>query len=272
MVCPNDIAFVDSIHGSFEKECVIGRHHTCQKLSLGDLPKKWVWPENDCMDDDIIGAETMQRLVRAIAFQASIVKLTGPAFECIAAEILHYLAVIVIDSFEVAKSLWYQEANVGRIRAPFDPPAHQDIVDDIICDFHLNESSSEESIHSENSHGSKHSADFDLFNYPPPMKVDEEGKYVCVIIPRQIEDAAVRLGRKPLLDDRGWKVSEGRTKKEEVKEAISMYALSLDDENSMPEADSDISMAVDSDETGEDEPSESGSESGSEPEFESESE
>jgi hypothetical protein len=256
VVCPDDVALVDAIRGSYEKECVVARHrHRCHKLSLGDSPKKWVWPENDCMDGEIIGAETMQRLVRAIAFQAGIVKLSGPTFDCIAAEILHYLAVIVIDAFEVSKSLWCQEANVGSIRSPFDPPAYQDIVDDIICDFHLNESSSEESIHSENSHGSEYSADFDLFNCPPPMKVDEEGKYVCVIIPRQIEDAAVRLGMKPLLDDKRWEVSEGRTEKEEVNEALLMYGSSLDDERSVSEAGSDSLMAVDSDETGEVDPS-----------------
>jgi len=78
---------------------------------------------------------------------------------------------------------------------------------------------------------------------------------------------------KPLLDDHSWKVSEGRTKEEEKKEALLMYGLSLDDESSMLEEDSESSMSGgDSDESGEHEPSESGSEPSSESEFESESE
>ena len=97
-VSPDDLVFVEAMRTDFELHCcVVGRHqtqqrHICQKLSLGSTPKKWVWPENDCMDDEIIGTKTMQRLVRAIAFRAGIVKLSGPAFECIAAEILHFLA------------------------------------------------------------------------------------------------------------------------------------------------------------------------------------
>lgn len=286
-VCPEDLVFVDAMRGSFDLPfCVVGRHqkqgrHICQKLSLalGDAYKKWVWPETDCMDDEIIGAVTMQRLVRAIASRAGIVKLSGPAFDCIAAEILHFLAVIVIDAFETSKSLWCHGTDVARLRTPLGL-FNQVIADDIICDLSKRSlASSEDSIHSENSHDSDRSFEFNhLSNYPPlSWTVDEEGKLVCVIIPRQIKDAAVRLGMKPLLDDQRWEVSEGRTKKEEVKEALLMYGLSLDDESSMLEEDSESSMSgEDSDESGEYEHSESGSDSGqgrsgSESEFESES-
>lgn len=229
-VCPDDIVFVDAMRTNFDLDCcVVGRHqkqgrHKCHKVSLDSTPRKWVWPENDCMDDEIIGTATMQRLVRAIASRAGIVKLSGHAFECIAAEILHFLAVIVIDAFEVSKSLWCHGADVGRMTTPFAAPGNQVIADDMICDLSkCTLDSSEESIHSENSHSLHDSKTAYLFNYPPPMEVDEEGKYVCVIIPRQIKDAAVRLGMKPLLDDKRWEVSEGRTKKEEVNEALLMY-------------------------------------------------
>ena len=78
-------------------------------------------------------------------------------------------------------------------------------------------------------------------NHPPTVTVDEDGRYVCVIIPRQIKDAAVRIGMTPLLDSQSWEVSEGRTKKEEVREAMSLYEyeLSSDDESSSSEGDSD---------------------------------
>jgi hypothetical protein len=259
------------------------------------------------------------------------VKLSGPAFECIAAEILHFLAVIVIDAFEVSKSLWCHGTDIGSLRTPLGL-ANQVITDDIICDIcevystHTqpwdalvapNERTHSEnnmdsqsfksiicdmsnctrsdlsnftslghfegSIRSENSISEKSISEESISeksfafnymsNYPPPMEVDEEGKHVCVIIPRHIKDAAVRLGMKPLLDDQRWEVSEGRTKKEEVKEALLMYDLSLDDESSMLDEDSESSMSgEESDESGEYESSESGSEPGSESEFESEPE
>jgi len=56
------------------------------------------------MDEEIIGSAQIQCLVRAIASRAGIVKLTGCAFDCIAAEILHFMAIIVIDAFETSKS------------------------------------------------------------------------------------------------------------------------------------------------------------------------
>ncbi len=263
-VCPDDLVFVDAMRGSFDLPfCVVGRHqkyqrHSCSMLSLGDSLKKWVWPENNCMDNEIIGALTMQRLVRAIASRAGIVKLNGPAFECIAAEILHFLAVIVIDAFEVSKSLWCHGTDVGRTTTPLAAPVHQGIVADVICDLSKCTLASEDSIHSENSMDSEKSFAINyMSNYPPPMEVDEEGKYVCVIIPRQIKDAAARLGMKPLHDDQRWELSEGRTKKEEVKEALLMYGLSPDDENSMSEVDSDGSVWQPDGEDGQDESSES---------------
>ena len=33
-----------------------------------------------------------------------------------------------------------------------------------------------------------------ITNHPPPSRLDEDGKHICTIIPRQIKDAAIRLG------------------------------------------------------------------------------
>ena len=236
VVCPNDILFVDSIRisdfGAF-RGCVLSRHqspsHSCSKLSLGDTPKMWHWPDHNCMDEGIIGTEQLHRMVRAIASCAGIVKLTGGTFDCIAAEILHFMAVIVTDAFEASKSLWCPHADVGddftgngRMSVAID--------DEIIGDEESDDTSTDSYLESNH-----------FANHPPTVTVDEDGRYVCVIIPRQIKDAAVRIGMTPLLDSQSWEVSEGRTKKEEVREAMSLYEyeLSSDDESSSSEGDSD---------------------------------
>lgn len=82
--------------------------------------------------------------------------------------------------------IWCNHANVGdsntRMRVS--------IADDIICDESGHSSTSSDCI------------PFGyIANHPPlPGTVVEDGKHVCVIIPRQIKDAAARLGMKSLLD------------------------------------------------------------------------
>ena len=223
MLCERDIEFVDSIRwadfGAFHSCNICSGRHCCTRLSFSNSPKIWEWPEDNCLEEDILGADQRQRMVRAIASRAGIVKLSGALFDSIAAEILHFMATIVIDAFEVSKSLWCPGTNVGRSRDPGEVETTALIDDEIIGD--------ESDDVSEQSY-----LQYDyITNHPPPSpELDEDGKYVCVIIPRQIKDAAVRLGMKPLLDDQRWEVSEGRTRKEEVNEALSMYGLSLDDD------------------------------------------
>lgn len=237
MVCENDILFVDSIIASdcsncdgFDSPCVICRQRQrqscCSRQSFCDSPKIWLWPDNNCLGEDIIGAEQRQRMVRAIASRAGIVKLTGGAFDSIAAEILHFMAIIVIDAFEASKSLWCPCANVGTSR--LDNLVAGNTGEAVAID---DEMIGEEECDDASAH-SYLEFDYITNHPPPPGTLDEEGRHVCVIIPRQIKDAAVRIGMKPLLDSQSWEVSEGRTKKEEVNEAIALYGLSLDDDSS----------------------------------------
>lgn len=214
VLCSNDIQFVDSIHssdfGTFHSCSVYRDSHCCSRLSVNESPTIWEWPEDDCLDNDILGAEQRQHMVRAIASRAGIVKLSGALFDSIAAEILHLMATIVIDAFEVSKSLWCPGNNIVNL---------YDIqIDDEI----IREESDDASARS--------SLEFDyITNHPPPSRLGDDGRLVCVIIPGQIKDASIRLGMKPLLDSQSWEVSLGRTKKEEVSEALSLYELSLDD-------------------------------------------
>lgn len=235
MVCKDDILFVDSIRtsdfGALDSCVVCRASHSCSRLSLSESPKIWKWPDNNCMDEETIEADRLHSMVRAIASRAGIVKLTGGAFDSIAAEILHFMATIVIDAFEVSKSLWCPDANVER----------NVVVDDEIMG---EESDGDASFSSDICLEFNHFANHDT---PPPETLDEKGRHVCVVIPRQIRDAAVRLGMKPLLFgqswDKGcfpmWEVSEGRTLKEELDKDVSLYGLSSDDESASLEVGSD---------------------------------
>ena len=225
MLCANDIMFVDSIRafdfGSYNACNTCSGTHCCTRISLSDLPKVWVWPEDNCLEEDILGAEQRQRMVRAIASRAGIVKMTGSVFDSIAAEILHFMATIVIDAFEGSKSLWCPGANVVKSRNRIGEMITRSLGDEEIIGEESDDVSEQRYLQNDY-----------ITNHPPPSPELEDGKYVCVIIPRQIKDAAVRLGMKPLLDDQSWEVSEGRTKKEEMSEALSLYGLSLDDDSS----------------------------------------
>mmetsp|Transcript_1740 Transcript_1740/g.3703 ORF Transcript_1740/g.3703 Transcript_1740/m.3703 type:complete len:529 (+) Transcript_1740:73-1659(+) len=230
MLCERDVLFVDSIRASncdsFDS-CVICRQpqsHCCSRLSFCDSPKIWNWPDDNCLGEDILGAEQRQYMVRAIASRAGIIKLTSAVFDSIVEEILHYMAIIVIDAFEASKSLWCPCANVGTLGLDNLVAVGESVVID-------DEMIGEEDYDAASAHSYLES-DYITNHPPPPGTLDEEGRHVCVIVPRQIKDAAVRIGMKPLLDSQSWEVSEGRTKKEEVNEAIALYGLSLDDDSS----------------------------------------
>ena len=226
-VRPSDLFFVDKIRESdFGKQLYIHinehrRLQSCNRLSAGDANRIWKW-HTGCLVEDIIGADQRQRMVRAIASRAGIVKLSGGAFDCISKEILHSMAIIVVHVFEASKSLWFHDENIG-----------------VYDDFHagINDTIDEED--DDGSRSSEQSNDYEV-DYskvppPPPKTLDEEGKQLCVIIPRQIKDAAARIGMKPLLDSQSWQAGEGRSRHEEVEEARLMYYTSSSEDDSSDE-------------------------------------
>lgn len=241
-VCLEDLLFVDLIRESDLQLYTVrgGRYevNSSSRLSAGNSDNMWKWQHEECTAEDVIGAEQKQRMVRAIASRAGIVKLTGNAFDCIAAEILHSMAVIVIHAFEASKSLWCHDENIGSYwDDDYEGYFYADVDDDTIGE----EDEDNSSLSSEQS--KEVEVEVDYSNQPPPPREtvheDEEGKQLCVIIPRQIKDAAVRIGMKPLLDDQGWEAGEDRTKHEEVEEAIIMYKSSSEDEESLDESSSE---------------------------------
>eukprot|EP00985_Skeletonema_marinoi_P032339 scaffold39111_cov126-Skeletonema_marinoi.AAC.5 len=215
MISPHDILFVDMIRVSEDLCVVCPQHarnevHSCSRLCVGNSPKMWKWPDDNCLEEEIIGVQQRQRMVRAIASRAGIVKLTGGAFDCIAAEILHFMSIIVVDAFEASKSLWRHHDDIGYYLTVNDNEGIQfavaDIDDTIIIEDDRSSDSSWQS----------HEVDYSNLPPPPSETLDEAGEQLCVIIPRQIKDAAVRIGMKPILDSRSWEAGEGRSRDEEI--------------------------------------------------------
>ena len=80
----------------------------------------------------------------------------------------------------------------------------------------------------------------------PPFHSNEDGKIVCVIIPRQIQDAASRCGLKRVYGHNceGYHFFEpgaGQTQEEERDDAMSQYYVEDDDYESSDSSDSDKS-------------------------------
>jgi hypothetical protein len=162
-------------------------------------------------------------MVRALAYRAGIVKMSGSAFSIVATEVLHHMAVIVSYAYDTFVS---------------DPPAMQleeshesndDSESDSDSDSEFDSDSDSDSDQSEEIHldvrgntgglnyytfedGDDTNADYDS-DQSETIQLDVRGKrslnYFAefhppgqtdlVVIPRQIRDAAVMIGMKPLL-------------------------------------------------------------------------
>ena len=70
--------------------CSISRgHHNCRLIS-----------NDDCSDEQILGSEERRKMVRALAYRAGVVKLSGEVFSIVASEVLHHMAVLIYNAYE----------------------------------------------------------------------------------------------------------------------------------------------------------------------------
>jgi len=68
----------------------------------------WRWPDDDC--HDALPVETGRKIVRRLAYQAGILRMTSDAFVLIEAEILHAIGTLVAHAYELS----YNEANAAK--------------------------------------------------------------------------------------------------------------------------------------------------------------
>lgn len=117
--------------------------------------------------------------------------MSGEVFALMAAEILHHLAVLTASAFDES---YAQGSGTG---SPNEEAASATRYNNYYTE------------------------------YCPPRKWEDDGKIECVIIPRQIKDAAVRVGMRPLVGyakfGAHWAPRNENSKQEEVKEAIARY-------------------------------------------------
>jgi len=72
-------------------------YHKCTRMfrPMEGILSLWEWPEHDCLGDEFLGEEERRKLVRALAYRAGIVKMSGDAFSFISTVILHEMAVLM---------------------------------------------------------------------------------------------------------------------------------------------------------------------------------
>ncbi|KAL9183364.1 hypothetical protein ACHAXT_005151 [Thalassiosira profunda] len=189
------LQLLDALLGEDESPWVCsvarGSHGNCIAKSFG-----YEWPADNCGEDDVLGAAERTKIVRLLAYRAGVVKLSGEAFSIVAAEILHFMGSIVAHAFEACKGM-----HSPLEKRDSDPRF-----------VHLVE---------EARYGNYYT------NYQPPFQEDEDGKVECVIVPRQIEEAAVKLGMRKVLgfndDFDHWAASSEDLLDEERDEARGRY-------------------------------------------------
>jgi hypothetical protein len=191
----------------FERCSISHNRHVCRKMAALHGEVWWTWPDHNCDSEEILGAEERRKMVRALAYRAGIVKMSGPAFSIIATEVLHHMAVIVsyaCDSFE---------------------PADNDLPADTVADEDAdsNDDYDSDQCQCEGIHlgrGIQRGLNY-YANFHPP------GQTELVVIPRQIRDAAVMIGMKPLLGfgvfGTEWAASNDDERQEEVENAEDQY-------------------------------------------------
>ena len=202
---------------------IANNKHSCKRMASLYGEVWWTWPDHNCASEEILGAEDRRKMVRALAYRAGIVKMSGSAFSIVATEVLHHMAVIVSYAYDTFVS---------------DPPAMQleeshesndDSESDSDSDSEFDSDSDSDSDQSEEIHldvrgntgglnyytfedGDDTNADYDS-DQSETIQLDVRGKrslnYFAefhppgqtdlVVIPRQIRDAAVMIGMKPLL-------------------------------------------------------------------------
>lgn len=210
----DELTLMDDNHDATEHcRCSIAHNrHSCKRIchpsiiaesvSGVDWYAKWIWPDHNCASKEILGAKERRKMVRALAYRAGIVKMSGSAFSIVATEVLHHMAVIVSYAYDTFVS---------------HPPAMQlEESDDSNADY-----DSDQSKTIQVDVRGKRSLNY-FANFHPPGRQTE-----LKVIPRQIRDAAVMIGMKPLLGfgvfGAEWAASNDDERHEEVENTEDQY-------------------------------------------------
>ena len=96
-----DCIFLTSYQEGFQSCSIPNGKHKCTRCFCYSETQFWTWPEHNCCDDEFLGVHDRCKLVRALAFTAGILKLSGDVFSTVSTEILHDMAELVTIAFDV---------------------------------------------------------------------------------------------------------------------------------------------------------------------------
>jgi len=214
-ITERDLRLMDGLtltgEGASFLHCSVSRdHHNCKLIS-----------NDDCSDEQILSDEERRALVRALAYRAGVVKLSGEVFSIVATEVLHHMAVLISNAYE---ECWGQH-----------PCSCTDHLDNPLY-VNREESDDEGGASDERTVWDYQYSDHNdmlnnqyYFNHCPPLQADNDGNTNFVIIPRAIKNAAERMGMRPLLgyayDIAMWAARDEDKKEEEAEEEMDRYYL-----------------------------------------------
>eukprot|EP00985_Skeletonema_marinoi_P018102 scaffold10050_cov117-Skeletonema_marinoi.AAC.4 len=213
-------------------KCNVGEHyHGRGDLSFicsCSLPSTsgtiWRWPENDCRD--VLPLDAGRRIIRRLACRAGILQLTSPVFEVAEAELLHTLAVLLVEVYESS----VESSKNARF---LDPDDEGLLLSDGSCSLPYG-------VFPES---------MDMFYVPPPPlsinEYDKESdsyhdKDVHTLVPGQICAAAERRNIRPNKIYGGWTSAEGDGKEMDFEMGLYFKDRSDDDDCSNSDRCNDV--------------------------------
>ncbi len=214
---PRDYALTSAIRFSDNEMAMQCCQIWCQETGLVGLHRcnlssfsEWEWPDDACQEEQILSAEARRQMVRALSYRAGVTKLSSATFDVIATDTLHSIALLVIYGLEACVAECYRMDSTYSENQIIGAVEGADGNDDgdKACDWTDK-----------------------LFNQCPPPKARADGTRNYTIVPRQIEEGALKYGMQRVVGS-GWAVSDGKTESEEVEEAKASYLCRDYKENS----------------------------------------
>ena len=188
----------------------------------------WARPGDDW--SNILSSNDARLLIRRLAYRAGVCKMSACAFKLATTDFLNTMSFLLVDAFETSRGL--APTSIEDMMSMEDP---RYITSDQVSFGAAKLKSGEITLEP------------DYYQKMcPPFHSNEDGKIVCVIIPRQIQDAASRCGLKRVYGHscEGYHFFEpgaGQTQEEERDDAMSQYYVEDDDYESSDSSDSDES-------------------------------
>ena len=75
-------------------------HHPCNCNMISD---DWKWPVDHCSGDDVMKSNDRRKIIRRLAYRASVVNMTAETFDVLSTELLHQMGCLLADAYSISK-------------------------------------------------------------------------------------------------------------------------------------------------------------------------